>query len=260
MATIRYQSRTEEETSDGIETAITYQGTEEELRAWQQEHGIGSYDVDCGRLVRTRLHQGDGPIWLLDVDYRRSTGEMAIQTGTKAPSTDYGVKSCRLEGGMLSCDLSIHPDYRTNWNHYLIAVEGSGVPGWWSSATSAATGDNNYRWVTSLSELPVGLDNEGHRWVHLKDPTMIGVTTYEVGTYQITEVARFSDEKSAGKMVANRLNKIAKPITVFGITGGEWKCDRATVGWSGKYWLATLTYTRSGNDAGWRGLYKPAQN
>jgi len=260
MASIKYQSRTEEETSDGLSIAITYQGTQEELRAWQKEHPIGSYDVDCGRLVRTRLHQGDGPIWLLDVDYRRSTGELAFQSGTKAPPTDYGVKSCRLHGGMLACDLSVHPDYRTHWNHYLIAVEGSSVPGWWSSATSAASPDRTYRWVQNLSELPVGLDSEGHAWKCLKDPTMLGVTTYEVGTYQIVEVARFSDEVSAGKMVANRLNKIAKPITVFGITGGEWKCDNAEISWSGKYWLATLTYTRSGNNAGWRGLYKSAKS
>ena len=54
-------------------------------------------------------------------------------------------------------------------------------------------------------------------------------------------------------MVAGKLNQIGRPEEDFGMTpsGYNWKCDNATVSWNGKYWLATLTWTRSGNNKGW---------
>ena len=62
---------------------------------------------------------------------------------------------------------------------------------------------------------------------------------------------------AAGKMVANTLNKIGKPDNDFNIKGGDWKCDDASVSYTGSYWLATLTWTLSGNDEGWdKDLYK----
>ncbi len=35
-----------------------------------------------------------------------------------------------------------------------------------------------------------------------------------------------------------------------GLTGGNWKCDRATVRYSGA-WLASLTWTMSYDTSGW---------
>ena len=72
-------------------------------------------------------------------------------------------------------------------------------------------------------------------------------------TYSITETAKFRSARSAGRMVAGKLNQIGRPEEDFGMTpsGYNWKCDDATVSWNGKYWLATLTWTRSGNNKGW---------
>lgn len=75
--------------------------------------------------------------------------------------------------------------------------------------------------------------------------------SYDVATYQVTESAKFPSPARAGKMIAGRLNKISSPDQTFGIAGGNWKCDSASVSWNGKYWIATLSYTKSGDDKGW---------
>ena len=107
-----------------------------------------------------------------------------------------------------------------------------------------------YRWVKSLPEAPV--DKNGF-WHDLKAPIKPGQDSYEISTYSITETAKFRSARSAGRMVAGKLNQIGKPDEDFGLTpsGYNWKCDNATVSWNGKYWLATLTWTRSGNNKGW---------
>ena len=54
-------------------------------------------------------------------------------------------------------------------------------------------------------------------------------------------------------MVAGKLNQLGKPDEDFGLTpsGYNWKCDSAEISYNGKCWLATLTWTRSGNNKGW---------
>ena len=92
----------------------------------------------------------------------------------------------------------------------------------------------------------------------IEEPTMPGVTHRDVSTYQITETIKCRTDKEAGRIVANKLNKIIDPeYTTFDITGGDWKCESVTVSWRNKAWYATITYTRSGDDKGWnKKLYK----
>ena len=115
----------------------------------------------------------------------------------------------------------------------------------------------SYRWIKTPGECPQ--DEEGS-WHIIRSPKYPGVDSYDVATYSITESARFAHSNSAGKMVANNLNRIGAPDVTFGIKGGNWKCDDASVTWSGKYWIATLTWTRSGDSRGWnRELYQGAK-
>jgi hypothetical protein len=81
-------------------------------------------------------------------------------------------------------------------------------------------------------------------------PTKPGVESIDYATYTITESARYANRNQAGKMCAKKLNKIGTPSEDFGL-GGSWKCDDATVSWTGEYWLATLTWTRAGGSSGW---------
>jgi len=69
--------------------------------------------------------------------------------------------------------------------------------------------------------------------------------------YTIEETAKFSNMSRAGAMVTGKINSIGTPSKTFGITGGNWKCDDATVSYRDGAWFATLTWTRSGNDKGW---------
>ena len=61
-------------------------------------------------------------------------------------------------------------------------------------------------------------------------------------------------------MLSRKMGRIAEPINGdFGIVkkfGGNWLCDGGSIQWDGKYWVATLTYTHSGDSKGWdRSLY-----
>lgn len=253
MSIIKYQSRVKEHTGDGRSSTIIYQGSHEDMLAVQSQHSINELGED-GRLKSNRVYQESPNIWNCEMRYESdSNGEYS-----NAPDTAYGKKSAQLKGTMLSMPLETHADYRTNWNYYLAAAPGtSAVPSWWETATDTTLSDSDaqkYRWVKSPSECPN--DKKG-MWRTIKDPSMPGVESYDAATYTITESARFGSAKSAGAMCANKLNKIGSPGETFGITGGDWKCDDASVSWSGKYWLATLTWTKSGDSKGWnKKLYK----
>ena len=172
------------------------------------------------------------------------------------PKKAWGAKTCTLNGGMLSIPIENHKNYLAKWNHYLFAKAGENgeepsVPDWWETATDTvmtAAMRRNYAWGSAYSDAPA---TEGETWTCIGEPSKPGVNSYDVGTYQITEVARFRSMEAAGKMIQNLLNTICMPAYTFGITGGDWKCDGASVSYNGKYWLATLTYTRSGDEGGW---------
>ena len=159
---------------------------------------------------------------------------------------------------MLSMPLETREGYRACWNYYLAAAPGvSNVPSWWETKTDTVLDfkdAQSYVWIKTPGELPT--DQKG-RWRILKNPMKPGIETYDLATYSVTESARFRSSSAAGKMVANTLNKIGKPSNDFNIKGGDWKCDDASVSYTGSYWLATLTWTLSGNDEGWdQDLYK----
>ena len=82
-------------------------------------------------------------------------------------------------------------------------------------------------------------------------PQKPGVQSWDIAAYTVTETAKFRTARAAGKMVAGVLNKIGAPEETFGLTGGNWKCDDAGVSYSSGDWLATLTWTKSGDEKGW---------
>ena len=247
---IKYQSIQDERSESGRSDIITYYGSYEEMSALLEEQQISP--EDSGRkVVSAMVSQSEGDLWQCEIKYQNSLGNPSVS----APDDSYGKKSAQLSGGMLSMPLESHKEYRVCWNHYLAAVkEVTAVPSWWNTATSAVLNDSDgarYKWLKSISELPVGKDNNGKEWRILKDPLKPGVESYDVATYQVTESAKFPSPARAGKMIAGRLNKISSPDQTFGIAGGNWKCDSASVSWNGKYWIATLSYTKSGDDKGW---------
>ncbi len=244
---VKHQSRVMSQNGEGLVTTIVYQGEQSEIQALQADLSIDE-SSEYGRLRATRLYQESPKIWCCELQYEtNASGEYATP-----PAKAYGKKTAQLRGSMLSLPLESHKDYKTNWNHYLAAAPGiTAIPAWWATAKDTVisnTDAQKYRWVSSPGECPS--DRQG-LWRTVKDPAKPGVNSYDVATYTIQETARFSSARAAGKMIANTLNKIGTPCEVFGISSGDWKCDSADVSWSGKYWLATLSWTRSGDDKGW---------
>ena len=223
---------------DGDLYILRYSGKQADIAEIVDTHYTGEVG-NFGKLKNIRMYQEEGPIWMCELRFE-SHPEIA---GTTPPDTSYGVKSCRLTGGMMMNTLETHPEYRACWNHYLAAAGTTAVPEWWSTATNTVIpGSNhaNYRWVRSEAELP-----NQTVWRLLKQPTMPGVGGYNTSTYIVIETARFRTPSAAGRMVAGVLNKIGTPSQTFGITGGNWKCDGAEVSWRERFWFAKLSWTHS---------------
>lgn len=250
---VKFQSRVTERGTDGITTTIVWNGSKEEMAAIAAGMPIG-FCTDDGQLKSVRVYQESPRIWHCEQRFTfASDGEL-----TEKPDNAYGKKSAQLKGSMLSMPLESHKNYLTCWNYYLAGAPNiNTTPAWAKTATDtviSADDSQKYAWIKTPGELPK--DENGH-WHILANPIKPGVENYDVATYSITETARFRSANAAGRMVANNLNKIGKPDNTFGIRKGNWKCDDASISWNGNDWLATLTWTLSGNEAGWdRDLYE----
>lgn len=126
---------------------------------------------------------------------------------------------------MLSMPIEGHPNYKTNWNYYLIGLgeNAQTVPAWWSTATDTFIDPTSedfkkYRWIKSLSEIPTEKDAETNSyWQVVKStgenvtvckPQKPGVETYDKATYTITEISRYSSKSKAGWAASTALNTI----------------------------------------------------
>lgn len=247
MSNVKYQSRVLEYTPDGRTFTLTYFGTRAEMET-QQEAEVPASQLPKDNkwtLASSRVSQDSPEVWICE--FRYTTGEDGNYV--EAPSPAWGKKSATLSGSMLSLPLEAADGYRACWNYYLCAAPGTPVPSWWGTAEDCILSGENikkYMWVKTVGEVPTV---DGTHWIILKAPEFPGVDSVDKAVYSVTETARHRSAKSAGKDVANKLNKIAKPDNDFGIKGGDWKCDDAQVSWNGKYWLSTLTWTHS--PTGW---------
>ena len=244
---IKFQSRVTERTEDGITATVVWNGSRAEMLELSSGTALGA-STEHGQLKSVRVYQESPLIWHCEKKYTLAAdGEL-----TEKPDNAYGKKSAQLKGSMLSMPLETHKNYRAKWNYYLAAAPNvQTLPSWWESAKDTVLShadSQKYAWIKTIGELPVGKDG---RWHILKDPVKPGYETYDVATYSVTETARFRSANAAGKMVANNLNGIGAPENTFGIKSGNWKCDDASVSYNGKDWLATLTWTLSGNEEGW---------
>lgn len=251
---IEHASRKREYTENGSSHSYTILGSCEEIFALQDgAYAKGNNIPGMGRVTSSILSQKGGKIWALEITCTGSSDGSSVEE----PNTAWGEKSASLDGSMLSLPLETAPGYRTNWNHYLFGhPEINSVPAWWDTARDPILNDKQsqcYAWGMTINDIPV---INGVKWHILANPAKPGVSSRDIGVYTITETAKFKTSSAAGSMVAGKLNKIGFPDTTFGISGGNWKCDHATVAFQQNKWLATLTWTRSGDDAGWdRDLY-----
>lgn len=236
-----------ENTTDGRSYTFRFVGTRSAMLALAEKYSPKTW-LAFGRLTSIDVTQDAGPVWQCQLVFQtHDEGNV-----TSPPDTSYGKKSARLSVSMLSNDLNLRPNYRTNWNHYLFAAPGTtDIPDWWATATTltiSASDAQKYKWVSASDAVPM---TDGKNWHIIKNPTKPGVSRYDTAVYTVVESARFRSASAAGRMAVGKLNKIGSPDETFGITGGNWKCDGAEVSWSGKFWLATLTWTHSATNQGW---------
>ena len=260
-----YQGRVIERDNSGITTSITYSGTKAECNTFMSTQTIGATYAGLGRLSSISIAQQGGTIYNVTAKYLNANGASGGGTGgTEVVQPDYafGEYSATIDGSMLSTPLEQHPSYRKNWNYYLIgrckkppettpptAPTPPATPAWWSTAVAntvmSATDQMTYRWVEHESETPL---EEDYVWVTLQVPQMAGFQNYDRALYTETEGVRCQSYTDAIAIVGSKLNKRGTPEYTDGMSGftsGYWKCDRATISWSGEYWLATLTWTYS---------------
>lgn len=266
-----YQGRVTERDNSGITTSVTYSGTHSDCQQFMQNNTIGATYAGLGRLVSISISQMGGAIYNVTAKYMNANGASGgggTDPAVIQPDYSFGEYSATLDGSMLSTPLEQHPSYRKNWNYYLIGrchkanppVPPS-LPDWWSTATALTvmpTADQTtYKWVEHESEAPL---EDAYVWVTLAVPQMAGFQNYDRALYTETEGVRCQSYAEAVSVVANKLNKRGTPEYTTGMSGftsGYWKCDRATISWSGEYWLATLTWTYSPD--GWNAtLYAAA--
>ncbi len=223
-------------------------GTKEEIEALAEEIQPGS-PAEYGTLESVRIYQDGGNIWACE---RRYSVDQNGDFRNK-PNVVYGKKSATMHGSMLSMPIENHKNYLAQWNYYLIAAPGiTAVPAWWATAKTTALSDSDaqkYAWISNLGQMRVA--SNGAYWKELKKPKHPGLNSYDVAVYTITETAKYKSAKAAGQAVQKCLNNIGFPNETFGNTGGNWKCDDATVSYNGGAWFATMTWTRSADNAGW---------
>ena len=261
-----YNGRVEERDENGVTTSIAYTGTKTDCETYGRGRTIGATYAGLGVFAGYTVEQEGGSIWRVTMKYKNANGNSASGSAVTAPNYTFGEFSASMDGTMMSTPLEIHKnasgnyDYKWNWNHYLIGRKAKNggttpaIPAWWSTlGANASTGElglipsadqATYQWI----ENGIVPQEPDYEWEVLKPPTMPGYQSYDRALYTQTESVRFRSYLLACNEVSAKLNKIGTPTYNnygTGFQAGKWKCDRATIQWTGEYWLATLTWTYS---------------
>ena len=247
MIQTKFGYPTLERSQNGSVYSIVYYGGRDEIAELQSEHPIGEFS-DFGILVSNAMKPVDG-FHELELKYQANSDG----SGIEPPDTAYGKRSAALSGSVLSLPIEKCVNYRACWNHYLMAAPNvNDLPSWWASAKTVVLSSDlsqKYQWCKNIGEAPA---SGKLRWHVLKDPVKPGVESIDYPTFTMTESARYQSFKAAVDMVGKRMNMIVTPFTsgVDASGGRTWKCDSASVQYTGKYWLASFSYTLSG-PGGW---------
>ena len=247
-----YQSKTKSKTSNEQKYKITYYGKESEVNSLISTLQIGTSEAEGCYLTSWNKSQYGADLYQIELEYTQT-----FQSGqfSNVPSSVVGKKSATLSVRNIQLPLENLENYLMNWNHYLIGraedeTEYIETPDWWETAdyqfNIPVADRENYRWITSISELPLEPDSDGLYWFIVQKPQKPGVQYYDFAVFVVTESAKFRSATDAGNAVSKSINTIVSPSNTFGISGGNWKLDETSVSWDGSAWIGTSVYTHSG--------------
>lgn len=252
---LKYQGQEKSRNKNQSNYKETYYGTQAEIDAFLSESAdirIGIFNEGKGYVSSWRKSQMDGIFYQLEVDYTITYDDKPDDLS----DAEVGKKSATLSVRNLQLPLENHPNYQIRWNHYLYSKNGASLPSWWATMTDiddmTATMQANYQWAKYPTDVPK-VDADGNKWKRLRKPTMPGVEVYDFAVYVVTISAKYRSATAAGTAMAKYINEIKTPDEDFGLTktGYNWKMDDCSVSYSGSAWIATMTYTRSGDNKGW---------
>ena len=250
---LKYQGQQKSRNKSESTYKETYYGTQAEIDAFLSENAdirIGVFNEGKGYVSSYRKSQMDGIFYQLEVEYSITYDDKTDNLS----DAEVGKKSATLSVRNIQLPLQHHANYQVRWNHYLYAKSGNLTPPWWETLTDldsmTAVMEENYKWAKSPSEVPRE-DENGNTWVRLRKPTMPGVEVYDWAVYVVTISAKYRTATAAGNAIQKNINKITTPDQDFSISGGDWKMDDCSVSYNGSVWIATMTYTKSGDSKGW---------
>lgn len=252
---VLYQTKQKSEDSNQMTYKITYQGKESEINTYIASLSIGTTEAEGCYLASWTKSQFGADIYQLQLTYTKS-----YQWGqySNVPPTVVGKKSSVLSVRNLSLPVEHLDNYLWCWNHYLIQRANSeddiSVPLWASTLGKDANGDlqlipqgdqDNYSWIKSLSQRPLGKDAQGKRWYVIQNPIYPGQDFYDFAVFVVTESAKYRSANAAGTAINKNINTITPPSNTFGLNYGNFKLDQSNVFWDGRSWIATSVYSHS---------------
>ena len=130
-----------------------------------------------------------------------------------------------------------HPNYRTKWNHKIIAIKGTTIAySGWADATDtkiSSPDSDKYKWQKPDETVPPGWDV----WCA---ETEKGVESYRSGHTTVNWMKRCTDLK---KLIASaqKDRTIVTPEKTFG-RDGEWLRGSSKLKKEGRYWVMTVPF------------------
>lgn len=258
---ILYQSKEKSKNGSQQKYKVTYYGKENQIDSLIATLEIGTSTAEgCYLSSWTKSNYG-ADLYQVVLEYTQS---YEWGSYSNVPSTVVGKKSATLSVRNIQLPIEWLKDhgsqnYLTNWNYYLIGRaesedESIETPAWWETAQTPIipiADRTNYRWIKSISELPLEADTEGKYWFIVEQPQKPGVQVLDYALFVVTESAKYRTASAAGSAINKSINTITSPSNTFGLNWGDWKLDQASVSYDGKAWIGTCVYTHSGDDQGW---------
>ena len=189
---------------------------------------------DVGKLVLLRIGaepKATGGPWTVTLEY----GPEPLYDEVSGTGRNQVRKTYEMSTEDMDVPLEQHKDYRTCWNHVLLAKTGlNAVPEWWGEATDTVIDGDDYKWGK-----PGETSKEG--WHVVKAETMPGIESWRSGAVTVTVTKTCRSREGFDREAKKQDYTIGKPGKTFGVTG-KWLRGGSSIRREGRRWVMTVAY------------------